>query len=265
MATPTKYSVTLKEFMTSVVTQLRNNTGQTGTLGAGPSTNIINFMISWGHVEGGSVTNSAFFNPLNTKQVETGSVVFGTTAAGDGVQAYPDATTGEQGTMDALNNGNYHNLVHALSTNDEINLGFKPKSANAGNTMAGDIADELSVWVSGSNTLTSSSEQYIISIMQGAGVPNASVQGGTTQSSKAGESQSTIDKWGAETLGKSQTGTVASNDTSGFGAWTQNDFLKVAGGALLIMIASALFIKVQMPGSVVGKAIPSFGGIIRGK
>lgn len=244
------YNVTLLQFMTSLANNLRNNAGQTNTLGSGPSQNILNFLVSWGHWEGGSQTNKATFNPLNTMQQEEGS----TQASGDilkGIQAYPDSTTGVKATVDALNNGNYPSLVHALETNDELNLGFTQRSSPLFNhMMANNIAGDLSTWVSGNRTLTSSSQSYILNIMQGAGIPNASIDGGNRESSLAGNSQDTINKWGNVSLGMSQQGTVASNVQ---GQWTTNDIIKVALGALFILIGAVLFIKAQFPGSTIGK------------
>jgi hypothetical protein len=240
-----KFNVTLKEFMTSVLQQLMNNNGIAGN----PGTPVIDFMISWAHSEGGSVTNDAHFNPLNTMQEEQGSVDFATQQPGPGVQAYPDATTGEKATLDALNNGHYKNLVHALATGDEQGLGLSKRGAPTfAFMMNGNIAQELSLW-SGHGGDIIAAQQYIVGILQGAGISNASIQGGRIVGGP-GQSKETIDTWGGAILGQSATGT--GNNTS---SWTSNDLIKVGLGILMLLIGSALFIKAQYPGSGIGKLV----------
>src|SRR6185312_9471099 len=133
----------------------------------GSSQNIDNFFISWAHHVGGGVTNDAKFNPLNTIQLEPGS----TQAAGQlpGIQSYPDGATGIKATVDALQNGNYPSLIHALATNDETNLGFTARGAPSfAHQMASNVAGDLSVWVSGRRSPLA--EDYILAIMSGAGI-----------------------------------------------------------------------------------------------
>lgn len=240
-----KFDVSLKEFMKSVLQQLMNNQGVAGT----PSQPVLNFMISWAHSEGGSVTNEAHFNPLNTKRVEPGSVDFSTDQPGDGVQSYPDATTGEKGTLDALNNGLYKNLVRALANGEEENLGLKRRGSPFFSfMMSADIAKELSVW-SGHGGDILAAQQYLINILQGAGVSNASIQGGRV-SGGVGTNQETIDTWGGTIIGQSATG--AGNNT---GVWTTNDAIKLGIGILMLLIGSALFIKAQFPSSGIGRLV----------
>lgn len=239
------FNVTLKEFMKSVLQQLMNNNGIAGS----PGEPVLNFMVSWAHAEGGSVTNDAHFNPLNTMQEESGSKDFATQESGPGVQSYPDASTGEKATIAALNNGHYKNLVRALAGSEEENLGLKRRGSPFFTfMMSADIAQEMSLW-SGHGGDIIAAQQYIVNILQGAGVTNASVQGGRISGGK-GANQETIDTWGSASLGQSATGT--GNTT---GNWTQNDFIKIGLGILMVLIGSALFIKAQFPSSGVGKLV----------
>ena len=240
-------NITLSEFVTSVLNQLRNNAGQTNALGQAPSQNIINFVVSWAHHEGGSQTNDATFNPLNTMQQEAGS----TQAAGllPGIQAYPDSATGEKGTIDALQNGLYGALLHALTTNDEGGLGF-----TAPFTMAANIAADLSVWVSGRRSPVQAA--YCLAIMQGAGISNANVPGGNMNGGP-GASAAAIKAAGDTVIGQ---GIVASNNpldalTSSLSSLSaffgnlnnllQNPtaIIKVLGGAAMIITGLVLGIK----------------------
>lgn len=226
----------------------------------GSSQNIDNFFISWAHHEGGGVTNDAKFNPLNTMQTEPGS----TQAAGllPGIQAYPDGATGIKATVDALQNGNYPSLVHALATNDETNLGFTARGAPSfAHQMASNVAGDLSVWVSGRRSPLA--EDYILAIMSGAGISNASVQGGT-RNGPTGTPQATIDSWANVSLGEDTNGITVGGATSNVlsGLENINQFfgqlsgffsdptrlVKIIGGAALIIGGLALLIKSLAPG-----------------
>lgn len=240
MSTPT-FNVTISQFMTSVLNNLRNNSGQTNTLGQGPSQNILDFMIAWAHKEGGSVTNNAKFNPLNTMQAETGS-----TDAGNGIQAYQDSATGVKATVDALSNGNYQSLKNALETNDELNLGFTKRPAPSyQNAMASNVAGDLSVWVSGRRTPID--QQYATEIMQLAGISNATIENGSMEAG-TGESPANIATWGNTSLGSSVTGTTPQG-----GVWTWQDIVKIALGGLLLLIGAVMILKDQMPNSAIIK------------
>lgn len=244
--------ISLKDFCTSVVTQLRNNAGQTNTLGAGPSANIVNFMVSWAHHEGGSQTNACQFNVLNTMQTESGSTQCQGTLPG--IQSYPDAATGEKAQIDALQSGRYPSLLHALTTNDEGNLGF-----TAPYTMAPDIAGDLSMWVSGKRSPVQTS--YILAIMSGAGIPIAN--------GEAKASQATIDGWGATIIGQgvsnqpsnpldalaqglSGLNTFFTNVNSLFADPTR--IIKITGGAVLVIVGLVLLVKALVPTSAIAKA-----------
>lgn len=250
--------ISLKDFCTSVITQLRNNAGQTNALGAGPSAKIVDFMISWAHHEGGSQTNSCAFNVLNTMQAEPGSVQCSGTLPG--IQSYPDPATGEKAQVDALQNGRYPSLLHALTTNDEGNLGF-----SAPFTMASDIAGDLTMWVSGKRSPVATS--YILAIMSGAGISNAAVSGGNANGG-AGASQATIDGWGATVIGQ---GTATDNNPldaltqglSGLNTFFTNvnslfsnptRIIKIAGGATLVIVGLVLLVKAFVPTSAIAKA-----------
>lgn len=240
------FDVSLHDFMKSVLQQLANREGVTLS---SPSQEVVNFMISWAHIEGGSVTNEAHFNPLNTMQEEEGSVKFGTTEKAPGVQAYPDATTGEKATIDALSNGHYKNLVRALSHQELENLGLKRRgSPFFAFMMSADIAQELSLW-SGHGGDIIAAQQYLVNLLQGAGITNASIQGGRVSGGQ-GQNQETIDTWGSVSLGKSITG--SDHTTSSF---TSNDIIKIGIGILCLLIGSALFIKAQFPTSGVGRVV----------
>jgi hypothetical protein len=242
---PPVVPVTLHDFMKSLQQRLENNAGTTTLFGS--SQKVLNFLISWGHFEGGGNTNIAHLNPLNTKEIETGSVLAATGQPGTGVQSYPDAQTGEMATEKALNNGDYPDLLHALSTGNENALGFN------NNCMANNIAVQLGIWRSGSNQLDSSTQNYILDILTGAGANFSCIVGGTIGGVQQGNTQGVIDQWGNATIGQSQTGLVSANPAPG---WSMNDILKVAGGSLLILIAVTLFVKVQIPGSPIAKFIP---------
>lgn len=229
-------NITLGEYVDSVLSQLRNNAGVTNTLGQGPSAAIRNFMIGWAHVEGGSQTNACHFNILNTMQDESGAVQCQGTLPG--IKAYPDAATGEKAQVDALQNGNYKSLLHALTTNDEGNLGLATNSGFA-HQMAGNVAGDLSVWVSGKRSPLAQS--YILSILESAGVSNPSIQGGN-QNGGTGATQAEIDGWAATVIGVGATG--------GGSSISGQQVVKIAGGALMILAGVALLIKSLGAGAV---------------
>jgi hypothetical protein len=247
-------TIILRAFMDQVLMDMRG--------GSVASQNIINFMIAWGHLEGGGQTNNAHFNPLNTMQQEKGSVNFSTGNPGSGVQSYPDDKTGIKATEDALNNGHYGALVHALTTNDEINLGFTRRgSPSFANMMARNIATELSTWSGHGGLLDLAAQQYILNLMHSAGIPNASIEGGNASGSNSATPQATIDSWGNVSLGQDTTGITVggtiSNLTgtgSALSLWTSNDVIKVALGVLMLLIGAVLFIKAEMPTSGIAKA-----------
>lgn len=237
---------------------------------------VHNFMIGWAQQEGGGITNSAKFNPLNTKRVETGSV-----DAGHGIQAYPDDGTGITATKDALLNGLYPNLVHALSTGDLQGLGFQAR--NNAHAMSSNIASELMIWNYGSsNLLNADDENYILNIMQLSGISNASIIGGNIESNKSGQSQAGIDAYGNRSLGPDTSGvtvggaaTNAANQFSGINNFfTQLSgffsnpvrLIKIMLGAILIATGIILLIKELVPGSVkkaasTAKRVATGGGI----
>lgn len=231
--TTSTVNITLKEFITSVVNQLRNSAGQTNTLGQGPSNNIINFMISWAHQEGGSQTNACKFNIMNTMQEEAGSIQC--QGAMPGIQSYQDSTTGEKALTDALSNGSYPSLLNALSTNDENNLGFN------GHNIASNIAGDLSMWSTGKRSPIN--QQYVSSIV-----------------SNSHKDQSQIDQWGNAVIG---TGTAtdnnpldALNSIGQFFGQLGNFFsnptriIKILLGAVLLIAGLYLMIKELLPSSV---------------
>lgn len=256
--------ITLKEYVDSVLNQIRNDAGVTNVLGQTYSKNIENFLISWAHHEGGSQTNKCSFNILNTMQDETGAVQCPGTLPG--IKAYPDSATGEKATLDALKNGHYSSLLHALANNDEGNLGFyQPASApferGSQGPMAANIAGDLSVWVSGKRSPIQ--QAYILAIMQGAGISGAYIQGGNVNGG-SGTPQATIDKWGATVIGQ---GTVTDNnplDSLGAAFSNVNSFfgelqsffsnpirlVKIVLGALLLITGIVLLIKELVPGPV---------------
>lgn len=179
--------LTRGHFINEVLLNLAGNFGYT------PSLNITNFMISWTHLVGGSFSNACAFNLLNATQDEPGAKQC---ADGlPGVKSYPDAATGLKAMVDALQSGHYPNLVHALTTNDETNLGFTRRGAPSfANMMANNIAQELSFWATGKRTPLA--QNYILKIMAGAGISNASIEGGTANGGPA----SGPGKWGDDQM-----------------------------------------------------------------
>lgn len=234
--------IIVRAFMDQVLMDLRG--------GSVASQNIINFMIAWAHLEGGGQTNNAKFNPLNTKQQEPGS-----TDAGHGIQAYPDDKTGIKATENALTNGRYGALVNALKTNDEINLGFTKRGAPSfSHMMARNIAQELSVWSGHAGLLDINAQQYILTLMHMAGIPNPEIEGGTSSGSQNGATQAEIDGWGNVSLGPDTSGiTVGGAAQQGINPWSWQDVIKVALGALMLLTGLVLFIKAEFPSSGIAK------------
>lgn len=228
---------------------------------------VHNFMIGWSQAEGGGITNKATFNPLNTERVETGSVNFSTGKAGSGVQAYPDNGAGIKATVDALQNGLYGALVNALKTGDLIGLGFTARGAPSfSHKMSRNIASELSTWGGHGGQLDNAGQQYVLGIMHLAGIPNPTIEGGTISGSQAGQSQSAIDAYGNKVLGVDTVGQTLGGAISnglGFTLWPTNDIIKVVAGTFLVMIAAALFLKMQFPSSPIAQKIPGFSFLKR--
>ena len=223
---------------------------------------VTNFMIGWAQQEGGGITNSAKYNPLNCGYPATGSTKFNNS----GVQSYADNGSAIDATTKNLQESPYNALAHALSTGDLINLGFQARGAPSfSHMMASDVARGLTMWVSGTTDIVGH-QGYILSVMHNAGIPNPSVEGGTQSGSQAGQSQGAIDAYGNKSLGADVSGTTIGgaaqnviNPLSGltnyFANWTQNDVLKVTGGIFLIIIGVVLFLRLQFPSSPFGKIL----------
>lgn len=254
--------ITVTDFMDSVVDTMSGHPGH--------DPNIYNFMIAWAQKEGGGITNNAAFNPLNTKEQAPGS-----TDAGHGIQAYPDDGTGIKATIAALNNGLYGALVHAITTDDLIGLGFDSANNQKLHQMANNIASELMVWAYGHSSLTNTDyEGYVLDIMQLAGISNASIEGGNTESSKIGQSQAAIDAYGNKSLGPDASGLTVQpgsipNPLGGLDLSGLNNFfssltgffsnpvrlIKILGGAAVVIVGLVLLVRSLMPGvSIGGKA-----------
>lgn len=254
---PKTQPIILRAFVDSVLSDLRGDFNS--------PQEVVNFMISWCHHEGGSVTNKCSFNCLNTMQDESGAKQCPNTLPG--IKAYPDGSTGIKATVDALKNGNYPSLLNALSTGDLINLGFTRRgSPSFANEMAGNVAGDMAVWLSGSRNLTNQAQQYIIAIMQGAGISNASIQGGTISGGN-GTSQSVIDGWGNAVIGQDTTGVTVGgtiqnvqNDLAGALSGVNNFFTMISGffsnpmrivkivlGVILLIIGLVLLVKEFTP------------------
>src|SRR5258706_6315362 len=122
-----------------------------------PSDKTIAFVAAWATQEGGGTTNTCSYNFLNTMQTAPGS----SSCTNIGIQSYPNMQTGVQANAAALKNGSYPSLLHALQTNDLGNLGLSNSS------MASNVAGDLSVWLSGSRTI---STDYISKILTLAGI-----------------------------------------------------------------------------------------------
>lgn len=253
-------NITLEQYMQSILTQLRNNAGVSNAFGAGPSQNIINFMIAWGRQEGGSQTNACHFNVLNTMQDESGATQCPGTLPG--IKSYPDSATGEKGQIDALQNGNYKSLLQALVNNDELNLGFTQRGAPSfAHQMSNAIASDLSVWVHGTRNVIGA-QSYILAIMQNAGISNAVIEGGTAQGGK-GATQTEITTWGQTVIGQ---GVVQSNNpldafssiNSFFGGLNNlmSDPTRLIKGALgLVLIITGLVLLVRQVSPSIIKAV----------
>lgn len=249
--------LTRGHFINEVLLNLAGNFGYT------PSANITNFMISWTHLVNGSFSNACAFNLLNTTQDETGAAQCSNGLPG--VKSYPDAGTGLKAMVDALQSGHYPNLVHALTTNDEINLGFTRRGAPSfANMMANNIAQELSFWSTGKRIPLA--QNYILQIMSGAGISNASIEGGTANGGPANGPG----KWGDDQMPGSASdvqppgnpvdpnsiqGLVnsLSNLNTFFGQLSKifsnpAAIVKVLGGALLVVAGIVLGIKSLAPG-----------------
>lgn len=240
--------LTVGHYIYELLLNLANNPGPFGAYS--PSQNTQNFVVAWAHrATGGTATS---FNLLNNPGAPS--------------QGYPDAATGLKATVDTLNNGSYGALVNALKTNDETSLGFTARNGPTFQYMiAKNIAQDLSLWISGHNDLNETSEIEILDIMHDAGISNPTIEGGNAPyPSEAGESQATINQWASETLqgDASSVGPPGPNPGGtgtpggGLSGWDQASILKVAGGVLLVLVAVAIFIKVQVPGSPIAKFIP---------
>lgn len=127
-----------------------------------PSVSTETFVVGWEIAESGRQTHPTTNNPLNTTQPEPGA----TSINSVGVKSYPTYQQGIQANAQVLQGGGYPNLLHALQTNDAGNLGM-----NAGQSMAANIASDLSYWVHGTRSPIATS--YISNILGSAGVQNA--------------------------------------------------------------------------------------------
>ena len=72
----------------------------------------VNAIVAWEVAEGGGVTNSAAYNPLNTARTEPGS--WPIPGDDDGVQAYPSYQEGLDANVAAITNGLYGGILSAL-------------------------------------------------------------------------------------------------------------------------------------------------------
>lgn len=104
-----------------------------------PTQNIVNWVINWTASEGSSVGGQGDYNLLNTTQSMPGS--YGGGSQGN-IQYFSDFASGVQANSLVLQNGLYPNLLNALQTNNEAELGF------GGNPSSGVMSD-LSTWCGG--------------------------------------------------------------------------------------------------------------------
>ena len=93
-----------------------------GRMGRWPLvTNLLISLVAWEMAEGGGFGNVAQYNPLNTSLRVPGSFDIGEDLGnGEFVQGYPTEAAGLSATYDTLTNGDYPELVTALSQ------GYKP-------------------------------------------------------------------------------------------------------------------------------------------
>lgn len=195
-----------------------------------PSDLIVSFIVAWGRKEGGGgssvvgSTNNCNGNMLNTCQVMAGSVHCSSVGPSICVQSYRNVNDGIFANAQALKNGRYPSLLHALETNDENSLGFH------GHKMAGNIAGDLSVWVSGSRTANLG---YAAQVATMANAQGPDTSKGTGDSNVPGSSNSSnpLD-WIASLFGGPTLG------------WIQNPIriVKLVVGVLLIGVSLFLLI-----------------------
>ena len=166
------------------------------TLGnASPSANTIKFVQAWEiHESGSGASIGCDNNPLNTCQETIGSTPCN---PGSGcVQSYDDTKNqyvgqgggyreGLNATAQALNNGLYPSLLHALRFNDENNLGFN------GGLIAPNVASDLSVWGTGQRTPINYT--YVNAIVQLAGQASLPSGGDLGQVGPGGNPVAAID------------------------------------------------------------------------
>lgn len=243
--------ITLKEWLASMLTQLRNDMGVTNVFGAGPSQKVANFCTAWAMSLGGSNNFACQFNCLLSVVPEQGSMACGGTNALPGVQSYADVTTATQATVTQLKNS-FGALAHALATNDEGNLGL-----TVGTPMAANIAADLCQWAFGSRSLNVS---YLLTVLRNSGISSASIVGGNA-SGGAGVSQETIDTWGNQVIGQSFVPDTNPLDQlqaslAGVGTFFTNltNFLtnpmrlvKIIAGGAMVMAGLFMAMKVYLP------------------
>lgn len=158
--------VTRSEWATSLLLALGNSA---------PSNQTRQFVEAWTQQEGGGFTNNCRYNLLNTMQTAPGSTQCSGTIKG--IQSYSDVNSSIQANAQAIQNGYYPNLLHALRYNDTQAL-----AASNG------VAKDLTTWVQGPN-YSGIDTSYVNSIRKLAGNPGTS--GGDVTSSSGSSKPTT--------------------------------------------------------------------------
>ncbi len=100
-------------------------------LGLTESQNNIDAIVSAEAAEGGFMSNTANFNPLNTTQKATGSqLASGFSSSGPQIQSYPDWPTGLQATIATLKNGLYNDILASLAASADPQTTLNVWAAN---------------------------------------------------------------------------------------------------------------------------------------
>lgn len=146
-----------------------------------PDPLVIKFVWAWEILESGpGPVVAADHNPLNTTQAWPGATNFNAV----GVKNYASYQDGLNATATVLKNSLYPSLLHALQTNDTLNLGMSSAP------MAPNIIGDLSVWSTGVRVPANSAyAQHIASL---AGQSNLPAGGNIGQVQAGGPSASDV-------------------------------------------------------------------------
>lgn len=205
-----------------------------------PSANIKAFLSAWAGEEGGWINNACMYNPLNTMEDAPGATQCANTITG--IKSYADFNSGVNAAVQTLRNGQYPNLLHALQTNDENNLGFN------GHPIAGNIQGDLSVWVNGARSPVA--QTYINAILSLAHQPGITNTVSTDKQGAANTAAANSAVPGVDAL--NAIGTFFSGINTFFTNGGLIRILKIAIGGLLVTTGIILVVQELVPSSVKG-------------